>query len=197
MGLILASKSKSRENMLRAANIKINAVGSGVDEAAIKSGISATGADYTKVAERLALEKALAVSKKYPGDLVIGADQVLVCENKAFDKAQSLAEAEEHLKFFRGKTHVLVTSLALVENGNRIWCYTEKPELTMTNFSDRFLKNYIKTAGDALLHSVGAYFLEEKGITLFSKIEGDYHAILGLPLLPLLQKLRELKKIDG
>lgn len=194
--LILASKSRSREKLLKASGLSINAIASRLDEDVIKKEMFSNGAVFKEVTERLAIEKARLVSKAHIDDMVIGADQMLVCEGRSFDKAKSIEQAVEHLKFFRGKPHKLITSVALVKNEKRIWTYTSEPTLTMRDFSDQFLDNYIQNADDALLHSVGAYFLEDIGITLFSKIEGDYYDILGMPLLPLLDKLRDLKIID-
>lgn len=196
MTLILASKSQSRGKILSAAGLQFSTIVSGLDEAVIKDEMLGRSASFQALAETLATEKAKTVSFKNPQAVVIGADQMLICEGKPFDKARSIEEAIEHLQFFRGKTHKLVTSVAIVRNNETIWTFTSEPKLTMRNFSDQFLDYYIKVAGDALLHSVGVYFLEDVGINLFSKIEGDYYEILGMPLLPLLKKLRDLKIID-
>ena len=193
MTVILASKSRSRANLLKNTGLEFVTEVSGLDEAVIKEEMLGAGCDFRSLTERLAIEKALIVSRNNPDATVIGADQMLICDDRPFDKAKTKEEAIKHLKFFRGKTHTLVTSVALVRNSEVIWEYTSEPQLTMRPFSPEFLENYIQVAGDALLHSVGAYFLEDVGINLFSKIEGDYYDILGIPLLPLLEKLRELK----
>jgi septum formation protein len=167
-----------------------------IDENIIKSEMSAKGTSVEEVSEKLAQEKALKISKTHPNDIIIGGDQILVCEGRLFDKAKTVEEAKEHLKFFRGKQHELITSLSIIKNNEVIWTYTSRPKLIMRDFSDQYLNIYIENAGEALLHSVGCYFIEESGAQLFSEIKGDYYAILGMPLLPLLSKLRELDVLE-
>ena len=196
MTLILASKSASRRKLLMAVGLDIKIVPSKVDEGKIKKKMLREGAKDEEIAQILAIEKAKTVSSKHPDNYVIGADQILVCEGELFDKARDLNEAENHLKFFRGKPHTLVTSVVIVKNKDLVWSHISKPVLYMREFSDQFLTNYIKTGEDALLNSVGCYFIEECGAQLFSKIDGDYYSILGMPLIPLLTKLRELKLLD-
>ncbi len=190
--IILASKSKSRKKVLENAGLKFETISSGVDEDEIKTRMSGTGATFEQIAEALACEKALSVSKSHLESLIIGGDQILVCDGKHYDKAKNIEEARNHLKFFRGRTHELVTSIAVVLNGRVIWKNTSRPLLSMWNFSDEFLEEYIGKAGDALLQSVGGYYIEGLGIHLFSNIEGEYHAIQGMPMLALLNKLREI-----
>ena len=165
--LILASKSRSRLKILNSARLDVIAVASNLDENIFKNKMHNETAPVWAIAEKLAQEKALFISKEYQDHLVIGGDQILVCEGKCFDKAKSINEAKEHLKFFRGKPHHLVTSLALVKNNSVVWTHTELPTLYIRNFSEQFLDQYIKDANEALLHSVGCYYIEEGGIQLF------------------------------
>ena len=186
----LASRSVSRSAMLRAAGVAFEAVGGGVDEAAAKAGLLAGGASPLRVAERLAAMKAVAASTGRPG-LVIGADQTLDLDGVLFDKAATPAEARERLVALRGRPHHLHSAVAVAEDGAVIWKTTDSPRLTMRAFSDAFLDGYLTRGGEALLGSVGCYLLEGEGAQLFERIEGDYFAILGLPLLPLLDLLRQ------
>jgi len=194
--IILASQSKSRQQILTASGLNVVTMAPNIDENIIKSEMSAKGTSVEEVSEKLAQEKALKISKTHPNDIIIGGDQILVCEGRLFDKAKTVEEAKEHLKFFRGKQHELITSLSIIKNNEVIWTYTSRPKLIMRDFSDQYLNIYIENAGEALLHSVGCYFIEESGAQLFSEIKGDYYAILGMPLLPLLSKLRELDVLE-
>ncbi len=194
--LILASKSASRQKLLQSAEVDFEVRPSQLDEASIKLDMLGRSCTHMEIAETLAIQKAMLVAECFPAATIIGADQVLECDGELFDKAKTKDEAAEHLRFFRGKPHYLITSLAIIQNRKAVWTHTSIPKLTMRGFSDDFLSNYLENAGAALTSSVGAYFLEDIGIKLFSKIEGDYHAILGLPMVPLLEKLRELNVID-
>ena len=191
--LILASKSKIRAQILTGAGLEFSQIVSGVDEDALKQ--NHTG-DAAALAVALAAAKAHAVcrddtqSGKIDG-LIIGADQILQCEGVLYDKPRDLAEARHNLQKFRGRTHYLIGGVVLVKNGETIWSYTQSVALTMRDFSDDFLDDYLAAAGEAILASVGAYQLEGLGAHLFEAIDGDYFAILGLPLLPLLDALRQ------
>jgi septum formation protein len=188
--VILASGSQTRFTLLSAAGLTIIPVPPGVDEDAIKQSLKAEGADVGRTAEALAEVKALRVSARHNGALVIGADQMLDCEGEWFDKPSDRAQAREQLLSLRGRTHRLVTAVAVLLDGECIWHHVETAEMTMRPFSEAFLDHYLERAGDAVLSSVGAYQLEGLGAQLFSKIEGDHFTILGLPLLPLLDFLR-------
>jgi len=189
--VILASASKSRANLLRNAGIAVEIVPAHADEDAVKAALKAEGATVAQCAETLAELKAVQVSQRYDNALVIGADQMLDCDGVWFDKPADMAGARNHLLTLRGKTHVLPTAVAVALNGARIWHHVATPRLTVRPYSDAFIDRYLETAGTEVLSSVGAYQLEGLGAQLFSKIEGDFFTILGLPLLPLLAFLRE------
>ncbi len=126
----------------------------------------------------------------YPGALVIGCDQILVCGSIWFDKPIDVPAARRHLQTLRGQTHSLPTACVALHDGAEVFNHVATPRLTMRPFGEAFLDAYLAAEGKALLGSVGAYRLEGRGITLFDRIEGDHTAILGLPMLPLLGFLR-------
>jgi septum formation protein len=185
----LASQSSSRSAILAGAGVVFDKVSPGVDEAAVKAGLLAEGATPRDVADALAELKAVKVSRARPG-LVIGADQTLDLDGTLYDKAESLEEAERHLKVFRGRRHRLHAAVVVALDGTPIWRTLETSALTMRDFSDAWLEGYLARNAEAALASVGAYYLEGEGAQLFEKIEGDYFAILGLPLLGLLDLFR-------
>ena len=185
--LVLASASTSRARVLSEAGVAFAVQPAHIDEDAVK----ASGADGPAVAAGLAELKALRVSASCPGTLVLGADQVLVCEGKILSKAETFAEAAAQLKFLRGKSHTLISALALARDGAIVWRHIDEARLAMRDFSDAFLDFYLDAEGGAVLGSVGCYRLEGPGAQLFDSVEGDYFSILGLPLLPLLEILRE------
>jgi len=189
--LILASASKARRAVLEGAGLRFETRTAGVDEAAIKEAAQAEGISADQAALILADAKAERVARSAPDALVIGADQLLVCDGAWFDKPPDMAAARTHLQRLRGRRHELVTALVCHRGGQRIWQHVAKPRLTMRDFSDAFLEAYLAAEGEALLSSVGAYRLEGHGAQLFDVIEGDQPAILGLPLLPLLGFLRQ------
>ncbi len=188
-GLVLASKSVTRRAVLDGAGVPYEAVGSGVDEDAAKAALLAKRANPRQVAEALAEEKALAVSVGRP-ELVIGADQTLEFQGKLYDKVETVAAARERLQLLRGKPHMLHSAVVVAQGGAVTWRETRSATLRMRDFSDTFLEAYLDAEGKAALGSVGCYRLEGPGVQLFSKIEGDYFAILGLPLMGLLDLLR-------
>lgn len=193
--LILASKSAARADILRGAGLAFQQVTAGVDEESIKAGLRAEGAPPIKQAELLAETKALKVSRGRKG-IVLGADQMLDLEGEVFDKPTSSDSARAQLLRLRGRTHVLQTALVACIEGAPVWRHVAQPRLTMRNFSDGFLDDYLVQEGGALLETVGGYRLEGRGAQLFDRIEGDFFSILGLPLLPLLSWLRDRSAIS-
>jgi len=189
VGLVLASKSATRRAVLEGAGVPFEAAGSGVDEEAAKARLLERGAGPRQIAEALAEEKALAVSRTRP-ELVIGADQTLEFQGRLYDKAETVDDARSRLKTLRGAPHQLHSAVVIARGGETVWRETESATLTMRAFSDAFLEDYLAAEGEAALGSVGCYRLEGLGAQLFERIEGDYFAILGLPLMGLLDLLR-------
>ena len=190
--LILASGSATRAKILRDAGISFSVEKPRVDEEAVKQKLREQGRTPREQAEALAEAKALSVSQSV-GGLVLGADQMLAFEGRAFDKPASRAEAKAQLQQLRGGQHELITAIVIAKDGGTLWRHVDRPRLTMRNFSDAFLGSYLDQAGAAALGSVGGYQLEGPGAQLFETIEGDYFSILGLPLMPLLAFLRDQK----
>ena len=182
--LTLASGSQVRAALMRAAGLEFDIAVSGVDEDAIKA---RHGGTPDALALKLAEAKARAIARD---GLVVGADQILVCDGVLFDKPKDMDEARQNLKKFRGRTHALVSGTVLLDDGKPVWSLAEQVTLTMRQFSDEFLEAYLLDVGDDVLKSVGCYQLEGPGVQLFEALNGDYFAILGLPLVPLLAALR-------
>lgn len=197
MPLILASSSPFRRMLMENAGLQFQAIAADIDERAIEAPLEQDGAGPDAVALVLAKAKAKEVSDRFPGSLVVGSDQTMSLGEWVFHKPKTMAEAESHLLSLSGKTHRLNSAIALARNGDIIWEHVSHAELTMRNLSAEFVHRHLIRVGDKALSSVGAYQLEGEGIQLFSKIDGDYFTIIGLPMLPLLQKLRELGAIDG
>jgi septum formation protein len=189
--LILASQSASRQALLRAAGLAFDTVPARVDEDAVKQAARAEGAPPDEAALMLAGLKAARVARAHPDAVVIGADQILVCEDAWFDKPADLAAAGAQLRRLRGRPHTLATAVLCQRGETVLWQHLATPRLTMRGFSDEFLNAYLAAEGDALLSSVGAYRLEGPGVHLFDRVEGEHAAILGLPLLALLGFLRQ------
>lgn len=194
--LILASASPARREILEKAGLRVAVHPASVDEDSVKDSMAAAKASASDTAMALAELKATRVSGKFSEPFVIGADQILECGDRWFDKPVDLAHAEAHLRSLRGRRHQLATAVCVAKAGSVIWRYLAVPKLTMRDFSDQFLAAYLAQCGDAILASVGAYRLEDRGVQLFNAIDGDYFAVLGLPLLPLLDFLRTHAVID-
>ncbi len=187
--LVLASESSARAGVLRAAGLRFEARPARVDEAAVKEACQAEGLDASDAALTLAELKAARI--RDPDALVIGADQLLVCEGAWFDKPADLDGARGHLLALRGRAHTLVTAVVCQRGGRTVWHHVAAPRLHMRAFSDAVLDAHLAAEGDVLLSCVGAYRLEGLGIHLFDRVEGEHAAVLGLPLLPLLGFLRQ------
>ncbi len=195
--IILASESPARRRLLEAAGVSFAAVGAAVDEEELKRALKAEGASPEQAAEALADLKARKVSLKHPGALVIGGDQLLVCEGAWFDKPRDAAEAAAQLALLQGKTHRLVTSIVAFRDGERLWHHQEAPGITLRRLTPEAIQRYLAAAGPGVLKSVGVYHLEGLGAQLMLRIEGDHFAVQGLPLLPLLEFLRLNKAIPA
>lgn len=189
--IILASSSHIRRQLLAGAGVLFEHEAADLAEDEMMLDWQKRGLSADHVACKLAEAKAQKISAKHPDALVIGCDQMLVCDQRWFGRAESLGEAAEHLQFLRGRTHHLISAIAVVRNTKPVWDYADSAAMRMRNFSDAFLRDYAQQMGDRMLKSVGCYQLEGLGIQLFDDIRGDYFTILGLPLLPLLQFLRE------
>jgi septum formation protein len=200
--LVLASQSATRQALLTRAGLRFEALPASVDEAALKESAQAEGIPPEDAAIMLAEAKAERIARRVPDALVIGCDQLLVCqmEDKSlrwFDKPADLDAARAQLMLLRGRTHRLVTATVAWRGGARIWQDITQPRLTMRQFSEDFLGAYVAAEGDAILGSVGAYRLEAMGVHLFSRVDGEHSAILGLPMLPLLGFLRQHGVLRG
>jgi len=187
--LILASTSESRRRLLGEAGLRFDIEAPGVDEEEVKRSLTTQRAPPQQVAEALAALKACRVSSRHPSALVIGGDSTLACNGRLFDKPPTIPAARTQLLALRGQTHDLISSVVVAKGGARIWHHTEKARLTMKSFDEAFLDAYLAQAGESVTTSVGAYRLESIGAHLFSRVDGDYFTILGLPLLPLLSFL--------
>lgn len=184
---VLGSGSASRRAILENVGLEFEIDPARVDEDALKR-------VYQGKADGLALHlaeaKALEVANRR-SEFVLGADQVLVFEGRTYDKARSVEEAADRLRMLRGKTHWLRGGVVLARAGEVVWSYESVCEMTIRDFSDAFLASYLENAGSILTKGVGAYAFEGLGAQLFERVEGDYYAVLGLPLLPVLNALRE------
>ena len=187
--IILASGSASRRSLLSGAGVMAKNIKPLVDEESARASFRASGMSVRDQAMQLAEMKAVKVSSNHTG-LVIGGDQMLSLEGKPFDKPIGMDGARSHLKAMSGKAHTLETAIVIAENGTPVWRHLARPKLTMRVLTETFIDQYLETAGEDILNTVGAYQLEGIGAQLFTKIEGDYFSILGLPLLPLLDYLR-------
>lgn len=190
--IVLASGSRARREMLAAAGVHFTVQAADVDEPAIRARLRKEDASVAprRIAEVLAAAKAEDVSGKRESSLIIGADQVLALGDELLSKAPSIEAARAALRKLRGRTHELHSAVAFAEKGKVTWAHVATARLTMRDFSDAFLDDYLLRAGDRVGQSVGAYELEGLGVQLFDRIEGDYFTVLGLPLMPVLAELR-------
>jgi septum formation protein len=189
--LVLASRSAGRRVLLENAGVPHQVVAALIDEDAAKAGLRAEGLGARDLADALAELKALKVSGKHPGDLVLGCDQTLALDDGTMlDKAESLEVIAGQLRNLSGKTHSLYSAMVIAEGGRAVWRHVERVKMTMRPLSDAFIADYVAMEGNVLLGCVGGYRIEGPGVQLFSRIEGSHFAIIGLSLLPLLDYLR-------
>ncbi len=187
--LILASGSKARQQMLRDAGVAFDVIPADIDEGKLLQQMVQQKAGPETIAAALARAKALHVAQQNPDAYVIGGDQVLWFEGRIYSKAKTAGEAQENLRGFAGKTHRLVSAVCVVRDDVVLWEYADHADMHMRKMEDAFLDDYMSRAGDALLKTVGGYELEGAGKELFEKVDGDYHTVLGMPLMPLLEFL--------
>ena len=191
--LILASKSKVRKEILDKNNIFTSVKPSNVDEDIIKKSLLKEKASPEIISKNLAELKANKVSEKINGTLVLGADSVIDLEGELISKPNDRDEALKILKKLNGKTHYLISSVCISQNGSMMWNYTDKAELTMRNMSDQELKKYLSKISDENLYAYNVYQIEGEGRNLFSKIEGDEDTIMGLPVKKIKEYLGNYK----
>jgi len=189
MNIHLASKSETRGKLLKNAKIRFSRIDHGVDEDEVK--ISLQNQSPTEIAIKLSELKATQPNPENKEDLVIGSDQVLDLEGKLFNKAVDLNEAKLQLAELSGKKHNLITSTVIVQNKSIIWRHLDKSTLWMRDLSTNEIDNYLKEVDKSILNLVGVYAIEQEGIKLFEKIEGDFFSIQGLSVIPLINFLKQ------
>lgn len=189
--LILASASPGRAQILRNAGVSFDVVPARVDEEAMKDSLLANKTPHQNIADALAEMKAIKISNAHPAAMVLGADQVLSFQGRLVSKCADMTSARALLASLRGHSHDLYSAVVLAKGGQPVWRHVAKASLWMRNTSDALLDEYLAQGGQDLLGRVGCYGIEDRGIQLFERIEGDYFSILGLPLLPVLNVLRQ------
>ena len=189
MNIHLASKSETRGKLLKNAKISFSRIDHGVDEDEVK--ISLQNQSPTEIAVKLSELKATQPNPENREDLVIGSDQVLDLEGKLFNKARDLDEAKSQLIELSGKKHNLITSTVIAQNKNIIWRHLDKSTLVMRTLTTNEIDNYLNEVDKSILNLVGVYAIEQEGIKLFEKIDGDFFSIQGLSVTPLINFLRQ------
>ena len=197
MSLVLASASASRQRMLKAAGVDFSVSAADLNEEALTADLRAEGVDAAGIAAALAEQKAIAVSRRMPGRVVLGADSVVALGDELISKSRDLAELKTLLRKMAGKSHQLISAAALARDGAVFWRHVGVARLTMRLFTEAFLDAYLAAEGEAVLSSVGGYHYEGRGVQLFEQVTGDSFTIQGLPLLPLLSELRVLGLLEA
>lgn len=189
--VVLASQSAARRRLLAAAGVAFQAVAAGIDEEEVKRSLQAEGATAIQAAETLAEMKAQKIGRKHPGALVIGADQLLECDGRWYDKPADRAAAAQQLSALAGRRHTLATATVAVRDGARIWHRHDQPRIALRALTAEQIERYLDLAGEGVLGSVGCYQVEGVGVRIIAAIEGDLFAVQGLPLLAVLDLLRQ------
>lgn len=187
--IILASGSQIRATLLRNAGVNFDVQAASVDEDQLRQSLEQEGAEPRDVAEALAEAKAAMVARNNPDKLVIGCDQVLEFEGRVYSKPTNIEDARAQLCELRGKQHQLLSALVVCHENQPIWRHTGVVRLQMRDFSNAYLEGYLTRNWDSIRWSVGGYKLEEEGVRLFQRVDGDYFNVLGLPLIELLNFL--------
>ncbi len=195
--IILASKSPYRAQLLQSAGIKFKVLPAQLDERSIEAPLLKGDHDASDIALILAQAKAMNVSESNNQAFVIGSDQTLTFENQLLHKPENMEEARRRLLMLSGKSHQLISAVAIARAGEIVWYHTQTATIRFRELSPQYIGRHLAEVGEVALTSVGAYQIEGLGINLFDAIEGDFFAITGLPLLPLLKQLRNLDIIDG
>ncbi|MEZ5760566.1 MAG: Maf family protein [Paracoccaceae bacterium] len=184
--LVLASGSAIRATLLRNAGLSVETDPARIDEETIRAALQAEGASPRDIADALAEAKAAKVSARRPGALVLGADQVLELDGVILTKPEDQADARAQIAALRGKTHRLLSAAVVCRDGEPLWRHVGQVRLTMRGVSDAYLDDYVARNWESIRESVGAYKLEEEGVRLMARVEGDFFHVLGLPLIELL-----------
>lgn len=196
MKLILASNSAARRQMLSDAGYRFEATAADIDESALKTAHLKSGLPAEDLALVLANAKAQAVSINHPVDLVIGSDQILICDGKVFTKVNDLPQAAQQLAQLQGKTHVLISAIACWQENQPVFQTSETATMNMYRLTAKEIDTYLIETGPSILGSVGCYQIEAKGIRLFEEIQGSHFAIMGMPLIPLVKFLKTQGKLQ-
>ncbi len=197
MKLILASKSPYRAKMLESAGLKFDCENARIDERSVEAPLLEVDMAPADIAEVLALAKAEEVALRFSSALVVGADQVLEFEGGILHKPADMEEARRRLLALSGKSHQLHSAVVLLREGQLIWSHVETTHIKFRTLTPQFIGRHLARVGEKALTSVGAYQIEGEGIQLIEKVEGDYFSIIGMPLLSLLEQLRQIGFLEN
>ena len=195
--LILASKSTYRAQLLQSAGVEFHIDPANIDERAVEEPLLNSGMDGADIPMILAQAKAMDVSKKNPSTVIIGSDQTLSFRGELLHKPKNMDEARRRLLLLSGKAHELNSAVVLVKNGELLWQYSDVSTIKFRHLDPAFIGRHLAKVGKQALTSVGAYQIEGMGVNLIEEIKGDFFSIMGLPLISLLEQLRQLELIDG